>query len=76
MNNNRRKLLKSIINKLNECNSELESIKEEEQDAFDNFPEGLQESERGEAMENAISEMEDAISSMEDAISSIETAME
>jgi exonuclease VII small subunit len=76
MNNTRRKLLQSIINKLNDCSSELESVKDEEQDAFDNFPEGLQVSERGEAMENAISEMENAISSIEDAISSIENAME
>lgn len=76
MNNTRRKLLQSIINKLNNCSLELESIKDEEQEAFDNFPEGLQVSERGEAMENAIGEMESAISSIEDAITSIETAME
>ena len=76
MNNTRRKLLQSIINKLNDCSLELESIKDEEQEAFDNFPEGLQVSERGEAMENAISEMESAISSIEDANTSIETAME
>lgn len=76
MNNTRRKLLQSIINKLNDCSLELESIKDEEQEAFDNFPEGLQVSERGEAMENAIGEMESAISSIEDAITSIETAME
>ncbi|HIW32330.1 MAG TPA: hypothetical protein IAA29_06045 [Candidatus Paenibacillus intestinavium] len=76
MNNTRRKLLQSILDKLNDCSSELENIRDEEQDAFDNFPEGLQVSERGEAMENAISEMEDAISNIEDAISSIETAME
>jgi predicted nucleic acid-binding Zn-ribbon protein len=76
MNNNRRKLLQSIINKLNDCCSELEMVKDEEQDAFDNLPEGFQVSERGEAMENAISEMENAISSIEDTITSIETAME
>ncbi|MGG7621296.1 hypothetical protein [Bacillus coreaensis] len=36
----------------------MESVKDEEQDAFDNFPEGLQVSERGEAMEDAISKIE------------------
>lgn len=75
MNNTRRKLLQSIINTLNDCSSDLESAKDEEQEAFDNLPEGLQVSVRGEAMESAISEMENAISNIEDAISSIETAM-
>lgn len=76
MNNSRRKLLQSIINRLNDCTSDLENVKDEEQESFDNFPDGLQLSERGEAMESAISEMENAISSIEDAITSIETAKE
>lgn len=42
--------------------------KKEEQDAFDNLPEGFQLSERGEAMESAISSIDDAIISIESAM--------
>lgn len=51
---------------------ELEEIRDEEQDAFDNLPEGIQESERGEHMEEYISQMESAIDDMENAKSSLE----
>ena len=51
---------------------ELEEIRDEEQDAFDNLPEGIQESERGEQMEEYISQMESAIDDMENAKSSLE----
>ena len=42
---------------------------------FDNFPESLQESERGEAMQEAIDNMESALDSIDEAISSVEEAM-
>ena len=45
----------------------LQEVIYEEQDAYDNLPEGIQESERGEQMEEFISQMEDAYSNMEDA---------
>lgn len=49
---------------------------EEAQEAFDNLPEGLQCSERGEAMEEAISNLEEAYDGMDDIISSVEAAGE
>ena len=42
---------------------------------FDNFPESLQESVRGEAMQEAIDNMESALDSIDEAISSVEEAM-
>lgn len=41
--------------------SELESILEEEQEAFDNMPESIQNSDRGEQSQEAINNMENAI---------------
>ncbi len=73
MNNIRRKELAAIVdlaNKLStlldEIRNDLENIRDEEQDAYDNMPEGLQASERGENSEAAISQMEDALSMLTD----------
>ena len=72
MNNNRRARLQEICEQLQSLMADLQEIQDEEQKAFDNLPENLQISGRGEAMEENISSMEDAYSSMEDACSSIE----
>ncbi|MNR68597.1 hypothetical protein D3C85_1932520 [compost metagenome] len=52
--------------------AELEAIRDEEQDAFDNMPEGLQQSERGEASEEAIRLIDDALESIETATENID----
>jgi hypothetical protein len=44
---------------------ELEEIRDQEQSAFDNIPESLQEGEKGEAIQNAIDNLENAISDLE-----------
>lgn len=66
MNKERRKALQAVITKLDEAYYRLEEILSEEQEAFDNMPEGLQLSIRGSIMEEGISTMEDALSSIED----------
>ena len=50
MNRERRKRIMQLSEKLSEVRTSLESILEEEEDAFDNMPESLQETERGEQM--------------------------
>lgn len=72
MNKTRRKALGKIIDLISEARTLLEDIRDEEQEAFDNMPESLQASERGETMEDAISTMDDIISSLEDAESELE----
>lgn len=72
MNNLRRKQIDLIISKLEESKSELETLLEEEQEAFDNLPDSLQDSEKGEKAQEAISNLEDAISNIEDTINSLE----
>lgn len=74
MNNQRRKELDTVINILNDAKSKLESIIDDEQCAFDNLPEGLQCSERGEQMESAIDNMNDALDNIDEVISCIEEA--
>ena len=53
MNGTRRAKLESIA-------LELDGVIAEEQEAFDNIPDGLQDSEKGEAMEDNIDRMNEA----------------
>lgn len=53
---------------LKQLSSELSSILNEEQDAFDNMPEGLQSSYRGMCSEDAIDNMEEASEKLDEAI--------
>lgn len=58
MNNERRKILKQAVSLLEQANELISGVLDEEQDAFDNMPEGLQMSERGEQIEENIGTLE------------------
>ena len=68
MNKQNRRDLQGYVDSLIEIRSNIETMMEEEQFKLDNMPEGLQESERGEAMQEAIENLESAASSLEEAI--------
>lgn len=72
MNKQRRKDIDRLKNLINTLKDDLENILNDEQDYFDNMPENLQGSLRGEESEDAISNMEDAIENLSDAIESLE----
>jgi hypothetical protein len=72
MNKARRKWLEDIYNRLEVLKDELENISAEEQDAYDNLPEGIQDSERGDAMEENVSDIDDAASSIEEIMDTIQ----
>jgi hypothetical protein len=74
MNAERRKELDKVFGLIEEAKSILENVAGEEQDAFDNLPEGLQQAERGQAMEEAVSALNDAEGELENALANIETA--
>jgi predicted RNase H-like nuclease (RuvC/YqgF family) len=72
MNKQRRKELAAIIadfenltQTIDHLRERIEAVKDEEQDAFDNLPESLQEGERGQQMQTAIDAMDNAISDLE-----------
>ena len=66
MNKNRRDKLKTIILALDEMIAKLNVIYNEEQFAFDNIPENLQESLRAEAMEEGLETLEEVIDDLDD----------
>lgn len=76
MNKQRRKELNEIISKLESLRDDLECLQGEEQDYYDNMPENLQCSERGERAEEAVSSLEDALYNIDSAIDSINEAIE
>ena len=75
MNKARRRTLNDAISRLQEVEGILEVTKDEEQEAFDNLNESLQDSERGDTMSAAISAMESAITSVQEAIAELENAV-
>ena len=76
MNKSRRKQIESVIGKLEEIKSEIDMIREEEQDCLWNMPENLQGSERYERAEEAVSDMDSAMDDLEEVIELLEGAME
>lgn len=66
MNKARRKTLAEIQERLDELKGLIDGVLCEEQEAFDNLPESLQDCERGEAMQEAIDALESAVSSCEE----------
>lgn len=74
MNDARRKALRNIIEKLDDLMSDLECLKEEEEDYKDSMPENLQNPERYEKADEAISNLEEACDSLQSAIDYIDEA--
>ena len=74
MNSERRNGIQEIRDSLDDIISRIEELKDEEQDALDNMPEGLQWSARGDKMQEAIGSMDNAGSSIEKARQSLGAA--
>ena len=72
MNKARRKAIEEIIDQLGMLKEQVESISEEEQEAFDNLPESIQYSERGDAMGEYVADLDDAASSIDDVMSTLQ----
>lgn len=75
MNKNRRDRLAKLSDQISDIMDKLEELRDEELEAFENLPESLNSSERGEVMQTAIGAMDDALSSLENADSRILDAM-
>ena len=75
MNKKTRNRLNKILSQIQDLKEEIQVIENEEQEKFDNLPEGLQGSEMGESMEaaiNALSECADHLDSAEESLMEIE----
>ena len=64
--------MKAAIDPLNDCATDVESIKDEEEEVYENMPEGLQGSEQGERIQEAVDALNEAHSALETLMDSIE----
>ena len=74
MNKHRRETLGQLAEALDTLQASVESVKDEEQDYFDNMPENLAQGPGGEASQAAIDALESAMSSITEAIEYIREA--
>jgi hypothetical protein len=76
MNDARRKQIEEVLGRISEARADLETLKDEEQDYYDNMPESFQNGQNGEKAQAAIDALDEAINKLEDVESDIETAKE
>ena len=76
MNAQRRKAISKLIEQIEGIQQDIEMYKDEEEECYYNLPDSIQESERGEAMQDAISQLDDAYNSLDDVISYLEDAIQ
>lgn len=75
MNKTRRKQIEAVRTILSTALETLEGLRDDEEDAFDNLPESIRESERGETMQEAVDNLYDACDSLEEAIDSLDSVL-
>lgn len=75
MNKTIRKRINELIEGLQSIRNEIEMIAEEEQEKFDNLPEGIQATERGENLEAAAEALQSGMDSIDEAIEYFQEAI-
>jgi t-SNARE complex subunit (syntaxin) len=68
MNQEQRKKIDEIITTLSGLHTDIESIRDEEQDKIDNMTDNMRGGEREQTLEDAVSNLEEAASSVQDAM--------
>ena len=76
MNNARRDQIAKIKETLEDLRGKIEDLQSEEQEAFDNMPESLQQGDRGQASEAAAEALQSAFDSVDEAVGYLESASE
>ena len=72
MNRNRRRQINGVIEMLRVAHENIDTIKTDEEFAFDSLPEGLQSSMRGEQMEEAVELLDEAMEHIDEVIELLE----
>lgn len=76
MNQTRRNKIREIQEDLRIISEKIEELRDEESDAYENMPESLQESEKGEKAMRAVDILDQAIGEVDDSISTLEDIFE
>lgn len=67
MNDERRKLLSKIAEQLSAIQGALQSIHDDEEEAFNNMPESLQQGDKGQESEQYVSDLDEMIEQVAEA---------
>lgn len=68
--------LNSIQDDLTDISSEIQVLENDEQEAYDNMPDGMKNGDRGDAAQEAINNMESASASTESAVGILQTILD
>lgn len=75
MNNRRRDRLKGVLTSLENAQNTIEAVTDQEEDALDNIPENLMDSEMYDKIDEAVENLNAAQDKLQETIESIERAM-
>lgn len=75
MNKERRKAIKEILARLDEQRSAIEEVMDGEQEAYDNLPDNIRYSERGETMLENVESLSDFSCYLDELISDLRTSL-
>lgn len=75
MNKQDRKELQKALDFLNSANEIITSIKEQEEEKYENLPESIQDSEKGERFQENIDNLDYAISDLESVIEYVDNVI-
>lgn len=76
MNNTRRKSLRELIEKTEGIKQEIEEIKTEEEEYYNNMPEAFQDGEKGDRAQTVIEYLDEAMTAAGDVIENLTSAAE
>lgn len=76
MNNTRRKNLRKLIEKTEGIKSEIEEIRTEEEEYYNNMPEAFQDGEKGDRAQTVIEYLDEAMTAAGDVIENLTSAAE
>ena len=76
MNNTRRKHIRDLIEKMEGIKSEIEEIRTEEEEYYNNMPEAFQDGDKGDRAQTVIEYLDEAMTAAGDVIENLTSATE
>lgn len=74
MNKVRRDTIAKLQARISELKDEVEMVRDEEQEYYDNMPENMQQGDKGQNAESAVSALDEAMENLDSAMSSLDEA--
>lgn len=72
MNDKRRAAIRALFHRVTELRAELETVRDEEQDYYDNMPDSFRDGEKGDKAQEAVDALDEAVNGLENVESVLE----